>query len=401
MTTQLLTEQTVGEYLASRQDVASLIDASTVVATEVGDGNLNLVFVARDARERSLVIKQTLPYVRGDHSWSVTEDSIFAEARGLEAASAHTDGLSAAYYGLDAERRLVLMEDLSSWRVWRGALNDGVVSPGAGAAIGVLTGSLSFATSVLGAQPETVLPALAGAVNPELWRITEDLVFTEPYFEHPHNSWSPAANDLVLALRDDALRTRLAILKFAFLTRAESLLHGDLHTGSIFVPGPSVAGSAGIPAAKAFDFEFGGYGPVAFDLGMFFGNIVIAQVRAQVLGRDPGFRGWLSGLYAETWTAFEDRVRAQWGSHIDPLHTEEFREQWLSQSWHLAVGYAGAEAIRRTIGWAKVSDLTTLTDDQRGEAERQTLRAARTLIEEAGGVAGPDDLGGVVEAAQS
>jgi 5-methylthioribose kinase len=367
----------------------------------VGDGNLNLVFIARDGAGRSLAIKQTLPYVRSDHSWAVTEDSILAEARGLEAARLHAPGLAPTYHGLDEERRLVVIEDLSRWQVWRGALGEGRISPGAGAAVGSYLAGVGFGTSYFGREPEEVQVAAAAAINPELERITEDLVFTEPYFDHEHNSWEEGATDLVVGLREETLRTRVAALKFAFLTRAESLLHGDLHTGSVFVPPPDLVVAPGVPGAKVFDFEFGFYGPTSFDIGMFFGNVLLAQARDATIGEDAAFTSWLDGLYRETWGAFEAGIRERWPRRVDPLLTDASLEEWLAETWTLAVGYAGVEAIRRTIGWAKVSDLTTLGTQDRVAAERHVLTAARTLIEEAPGVAGPDGVLDVVRGSRA
>jgi 5-methylthioribose kinase len=396
MTAQLLAEDTVGDYLASRTDLAGLVDPSTVRVREVGDGNLNLVFIARDAQGRSLAIKQTLPYVRGDHSWAVTEDSILAEARGLQAAHDAAPELAPAYHGLDEEHRLVVIEDLSRWRVWRSALGDGAVSPGAGAAVGRFVARVSFATSPFGRLPEEVQARAAAAVNPELWRITEDLVFTEPFADHPHNSWEPEATDLVVGLREESVRTRVGALKHTFLTRAEALLHGDLHTGSVFVPGPGLDPAARDSAAKVFDFEFGAYGPVAFDLGMLLGNVVLAQARDARVGIDPAFTRWLAGLHQEVWDSFTRELRALWPARVDRLFTDDYLEEWLADTWRLVVGYAGVEAVRRTIGWAQVSDLTSLADSDRAPAQRHVLRAARRLIEDAADVPDPRSLAALV-----
>ncbi len=75
-----------------------------------------------------------------------------------------------------------------------------------------------------------------GAVDhPELCRITEDLVFTEPFSENAErNRFNDLIEDDVRALqRDEALRAEAARLKLTFLTSAQALLHGDLHTGSV------------------------------------------------------------------------------------------------------------------------------------------------------------------------
>ena len=121
--TELLDTDTAVAYIAGRDDLGGLIDVSSATAREIGDGNLNLVFLVKDVSGRGLVIKQTLPYVRSDHSWKVTEDSIFAEARGLKAASEFTPEYAPKFHGLDKDRRLVVVEDLSQWEEWRVRLN--------------------------------------------------------------------------------------------------------------------------------------------------------------------------------------------------------------------------------------------------------------------------------------
>ena len=52
-----------------------------------------------------------------------------------------------------------------------------------------------------------------------------------------------------------------------FMERAQALLHGDLHTGSLLVT-PE--------ATHVIDAEFAFYGPIAFDVGKFIGNLFIA-----------------------------------------------------------------------------------------------------------------------------
>ncbi len=51
---------------------------------------------------------------------------------------------------------------------------------------------IAFHTSDLGMDPEDRKRQLARTINPELCRITEDLVLTEPLREHEHNWHLPA-----------------------------------------------------------------------------------------------------------------------------------------------------------------------------------------------------------------
>lgn len=58
-----------------------------------------------------------------------------------------------------------------------------------------------------------------------------------------------------------------AYSELRFCERAQALLHGDLHTGSIMVTPDST---------QVIDPEFGFYGPMGFDIGAFIGNLILA-----------------------------------------------------------------------------------------------------------------------------
>jgi 5-methylthioribose kinase len=58
---EFLTPDTVPAYVASKPHLAEIVDVDTLEVSEVGDGNLNLVFVCRDGQGRGLCLKQSLP----------------------------------------------------------------------------------------------------------------------------------------------------------------------------------------------------------------------------------------------------------------------------------------------------------------------------------------------------
>ncbi|RWJ80411.1 MAG: S-methyl-5-thioribose kinase, partial [Mesorhizobium sp.] len=75
------------------------------------------------------------------------------------------------------------------------------------------------------------------ADNVELCDITENLVFSDPYFDAKMNRHtSPQLDGIVAELRADRdLKVEAQRLKHLFAANAETLLHGDLHSGSIMV----------------------------------------------------------------------------------------------------------------------------------------------------------------------
>ena len=73
---EFLTVDTVADYVRSVPDLARRINPDDLVPVrEIGDGNLNLVFLLGDATGRGLVLKQALPYVRmTGEGWPMTPE---------------------------------------------------------------------------------------------------------------------------------------------------------------------------------------------------------------------------------------------------------------------------------------------------------------------------------------
>jgi len=382
---EFLTPDTTAEYIKSVPEIATKIDADDIVSVEeVGDGNLNLVFIIRDGAGRGVVLKQALPYVRlVGPEWPMTPDRARHEAEALRKHAELVPELVVDLYSYDSSRYLMAMEDLSDHKVWRGALNEGLRHDGAAAAMGRYVGAVAFGTSCLGMERHDLAERLAASVNPDLCIITEDLVFTEPYVDAGRNSVLAAnekdAQDLA---NDDVMVSEMGQAKWAFMTRAEALIHGDLHTGSVMVKGESEAGSGAAVSVKAFDPEFAFYGPVAFDLGALYANYLIAAARACALGDEEHMR-WTLALPQQTWTAFEEEFRRQWPNRVDPrVYRDDFLENsldtWRKEAWQ----FGAAKMARRIVGLAKTTDIETLDESLREGAARGVLQAARLMVRE-------------------
>jgi 5-methylthioribose kinase len=387
---ELLTPETVPAYVAAHPRLASVVDARTLAVREVGDGNLNLVFVCRDAQGRGICLKQSLPYVRlVGESWPLTPHRATAEARSFDAAVEAAPGLVPDYYGFDQGRFVLAMENLDDWSVWRSALNEGQIHRGVAGQMGEYVARMAFSTSLFGLGNEEMHLRAAAAVNPDLCRITEDLVFTEPYIDHEHNAYVAELAPEVMRLRGNPRHiAEVGMLKLRFMTAGEALIHGDLHTGSVMVShGPDGQGRG-----KAFDAEFCYYGPVGFDLGALLGNYLFALVRGHLLGRPPEFTDWAAGLGAETWGAFERTFRARWPERVDRFFSDVFLDDWIRSVWHDTVGYAGCKAIRRIIGLAKVSDIQTLPPAEHLAGATIVLRTASRWITERFELQSPADM---------
>ena len=262
------------------------------------------------------------------------------------------------------------------------ALNDGERHADAAAALGRYVADVAFGTSAFGVDAEQLKPLVAEAINPPLCKITELLVFSEPYTAGGRRTVPPASRSDVAAFADDPdVIAAIGAAKWNFMTHAEALIHGDLHTGSVMVRGDGDPGGA---STKAFDSEFAFYGPVGFDIGQLWANLLMAAARSATLG-DADDLAWRLEQPVVVWEAFEETLRAHWPQRVDAaVFTDRFLDRFLDRVRRDSLDAAAAEAARRVIGPYPVSDIETLDPELRVVAVRSILTAARYLLLDAG-----------------
>ncbi|HBX8220321.1 TPA: S-methyl-5-thioribose kinase [Klebsiella pneumoniae] len=299
---------TAHDAVAYAQQFAGIDNPSELVsAQEVGDGNLNLVFKVFDRQGVSrAIVKQALPYVRCvGESWPLTLDRARLEAQTLVAHYQHSPQHTVKIHHFDPELAVMVMEDLSDHRIWRGELIANVYYPQAARQLGDYLAQVLFHTSDFYLHPHEKKAQVAQFINPAMCEITEDLFFNDPYQIHERNNYPAELEADVAALRDDAqLKLAVAALKHRFFAHAEALLHGDIHSGSIFVAEGSL---------KAIDAEFGYFGPIGFDIGTAIGNLLLnyCGLPGQLGIRDAAAarEQRLNDIH-QLWTTFAERFQA-------------------------------------------------------------------------------------------
>jgi 5-methylthioribose kinase len=391
---EFLTTKNIPDYIRENPELSAEVDADRLRSIEeIGDGNLNLVFLIKDEDGNGLCLKQALPYVRmTGEGWPLTPERARFEAQSLLLHAGLSPETGVRVFTFNPERHIIAMEDLSDHSVWRGALNDGELHEGAAGLIGRYVARVAFGTSAIGMDRTELAKQQEASVNPELCVITEDLVFTEPSVDAGRNSTIAAnAADAKDLADDTAFVNAMGLAKWKFMTDAEALIHGDLHTGSIMVR-KSAAGE--VDSVKAFDSEFAFYGPVAFDLGLLWANFIYAAARAVAKGEDER-AAWLVQQIGESWEAFQDEFLALWPRRQDPRVWSDAQLRWLLDHWkNDGWLFAAAELARRAVGAAKNSDVETLDEQLREGAIRGILRVARAAARsyEEGGPTAEDTL---------
>lgn len=340
---------------------------------EIGDGNLNLVFhITEQESNKGIIIKQALPYAKVvGESWPLSLKRATIEANALLAAAEHVPSLVPKVFYTDETLAITVMEDLSYLQISRAGLIEGETYPLLSEHIGTYLAKTLFYTSDFGLEPAKKKLLVQKYINPDLCKITEDLVFTDPFFDIDTNSYEPELQqDVEQIWADQSLKFEVAKLKQKFLTQADALLHGDLHTGSIF---------ASKTETKVIDPEFAFFGPLGFDIGQFIANLLLNAISRETEEREPLF------IHIEkTWDVFSTTFTQLWKSEGVDLYrdVEGYLDYAFQQAFEDAIGFAGCEVIRRTIGLAHVADLDGIKDLNRKIAAKQhALRLGKELVQ--------------------
>ena len=372
----LMAPEEVIQFVKSKTDFFN--DIEDLNCLEIGDGNLNYVFrVWDDKSGKSLIVKQAGETARISDEFKLSTNRIRIESNVLKLEGELAPGLVPDVYLYDDVMNCCIMEDLSDHTILRTALLEGRIFPKLADDVTTFMVNTLLLTTDVVMEHKQKKALVQDYINPELCEISEDLVFSEPFTDHnKRNDLFPANKEWIEEhiYGDDALRLEAAKLKFTFMTNAQALVHGDLHSGSIFVKENST---------KVIDPEFAFYGPMGYDVGNVVANLIFAWSRAHVMNADEKYFTWLEETIKDTVDLFADKFLTSWKDNVKDIMAKEqgFDRWYLNSVLQDAASVTGMELIRRIAGLAKVKDLTTIEDEQlRARAERICLTAAKQFV---------------------
>ena len=368
------------EYAREKLDV---FDANAnLSATEIGDGNINYIFRVWDADSgKSVIIKQAGPTARISDTFVLSTDRSRIEADVLMLENELAPGLVPLVYKYDAKMSCYAMEDLSDHVIMRNALLEHQIFPLFADHITTFMVNTLLLTTDIVMEHKQKKALVKKYINPELCEITEDLVYTEPFndYKKRNDVFPPNLKWVTQNIYEDVeLRLEAAKLKFEFLTNSQALIHGDLHTGSIFVKPDST---------KIIDPEFAFYGPIGYDTGNIVANLIFAWANGDATLTDESERahylGWVEKTIVEVVDMFCSKFNQAWDENVSEHSAREpgFRAWYLSGILRDTAAVTGLELCRRIIGLAHVKDITSIHEEQaRLRAERICLTAVKEYI---------------------
>ncbi len=388
-----LTPQTAITYLQSLPLAQDFFGDTPLAAEPITEGNVNLLFRVYDQgdRQRSLLVKQALPYAWRYPDFKMPVDRARIEVGILRIEGRYCPDQVPQVYHYDDENHIMVIEDLNRHLVMREALMQQRRYPLVAQHMGVFMARTLFYTSDLHLSSGEKKALIPQFINPVLCKVQEDLVFTQPYIPHPNNRITPPLKPLVeeLVYADDHLRADIFHFKERYMTHAQALIHNDLHTGSIMLNQEET---------KVIDPEFGFFGPMAHDIGTYFANLALSYASQEAHAADDGaraeYRGWLLDQIRETWRVFEGEFLTLWEEEgNEDWPSDRFKQRYMAQLLQDVAGFGAAEMMRRLIGMAHVHDFWTIADEMlRARAESLGLDIALRWIKQRRDIHDIDDL---------
>lgn len=369
------------EVLSYVREKKLFSENSDLTAKEIGDGNINYIFKVEDKiNGKSIVLKQADKLLRSSgRPLDLSRSKI--EANILKIENDLAPNFVPKVYLYDEIMCVLAMEDISEYKNLRTELLAGKIFPNLANNISEFLSKTLLLTTDLFMNKFEKKKNVKEFINPELCDISECLVFTEPYDNNRNrNIITPGNEEFVEKVLYENQDLHFAILKLRekFMNYSQSLIHGDLHSGSIFINEKGI---------KIIDPEFSFYGPMAYDIGNVIGNLYFPLYRAKFFMEDSKkkeeFINWLEKCILDIPILFSKKCKLLWEKYSDDklLKNRKFRDYYIENIVKDSLAYAGTEIIRRTVGDAKVLELTNLeTSEKKLELEKELISKAISMI---------------------
>ena len=354
---------------------------ANLTVKEIGDGNINYIFKVENKIDgKSIILKQADKLLRSSgRPLDLTRSKI--EANILRIENNLAPHFVPEIYFYDEIMCVLAMEDISEYKNLRTELIAGKIFPNFVDNISEFLSRTLLLTTDLFMNKFEKKKNVKEFTNPELCDISECLVFTEPYDNNRNRNIITAGNEEFVEntlYKNEDLHFTILKLREKFMNYSQSLIHGDLHSGSIFINEKGI---------KIIDPEFSFYGPMAYDVGNVIGNLYFPLYRAKFFMEDSKkkeeFINWLEKCILDIPILFSKKCKLLWEKYSDDklLKNRKFRDYYIENIVKDSLAYAGTEIIRRTVGDAKVLELTNLeTSEKKLELEKELISKAISMI---------------------
>ena len=348
-----------------------------LIFEEISDGNINHIYRISDCQTcQSVIIKRAEPEA------NISKEIVIETLRGereseiLMLYNKLMPGSAPNVLGYNKELRTIVMSDMKEYKVLQNCISNVERFNFLPEQLSDFLSNLFFYTSDFYLNSKVKKSKQKKYINPDMCCITENLVFSDPY-DAEKISCSSKNRDYVKKniCENTLLKEEVAELKYKFMTESQSLIHGDLHFGSIFVNEKKL---------MVFDPEFSFYGPMGYDIGNIIAHFIIEYVIADCYLPDnqiitQTLKNYLQKTVRLSLEKILNHIESE--SPESDLRCSEFAKKKLRNILLDSLGYAGTECIRRITGIAKLKKIESLDCSVKSDVEKRILQIGIELIE--------------------
>lgn len=396
---KILNKDNIEEYVYTIDVVKEYFDNQKLEISEIGDGNLNYVFLIKSSidKTKNLILKQAVPYLRClGKDFALKRERMTYEIRALQNFQLSSAKHIPILYDTNEEMSTVIMQYLDNHIILREGLINQIIYPHFSNDISTYLSSNLFNTSSLNIssiEKRALIDKFN--TNSELCNITEDYVFTFAFMEHDSNDeYSKNNQEFQNLISNMPFKQGVLALKYKYMTQSDALLHGDLHTGSIMINENETF---------IIDPEFSFIGPFGFDIGALLGNLVMSYVSHISLGTNVKYTSWLFTTIKEVLEKFEEKFLTLWNekensalltkTFIDNDSLDIYKKEFMLNIIKDSMGFAGVKMARRMFGSAGVADIREIKDQYiKDKAIHTTLNIAKRFVIEHSSIKFIDDI---------
>ncbi len=365
----ILTKENLLSYI--RENVPSIHLKDPVTVTFIGEGDLekdvegdgycNYVFRVADA-DSSYIIKQSrdrlkrrgrkMPAVRSKYEYEI-----------MTLRSKIVPQYVPVLYHGDFENYIFIMEDVSNLKLVRYQMTNNHRFPDLARQGAEYLAATHFYTSEFFLPTEQHRELLAYYMNPELRHIMETFVFLGIFgADELDYHCGPAYTEYCQSILDDPeLKFQRYRMRHLFMSKSETLIHGDFHTSNLFADDTHL---------KVIDMEYTFGAPFSFDLGFIFANLII-QFCSAAYRPFPSEEerkeclSYLISLMQLLYTDYRDNFFSYWDqdAKLEYKLADGFKESLLLDILRECFGFAACVNFSRVIGTMETADFDMIEDN--------------------------------------
>ncbi len=387
MSYYILDTENLGSFLFSIESIKEYFKESSLDIQEIGDGNLNFVFIVTSTSDKTktLIVKQAVPYLRiAGEGFALSRERMSFEIRALKLYNNLAPKYVPDIYYADEKMSVVIMQNLNRHIILRKGLIQKRIYPDFANHISTFLAEVLFFNSSLAlnsSEKRSLMDRFNK--NTQLCKLTEDFVFTSAFMQDETNEIELTCKDEAKELFEDMeFKQQVLKLKYIFMTQSDTLLHGDLHTGSIMV---------NTEDTYIIDPEFAFIGPFGFDIGALIANMINVTISHYYQSHDESYMEYLLDVTCKILIEFQSKFLTLWNrqkesalireSFIDDEHLMNYKKTFMRTIFTQSIGFAGVKMARRVFGIAGVEEIRGIKDDKvRKQAMLSTLRVAKKLL---------------------